>query len=193
MQRPFWAHQLVEYLVGIALISVAVQQPQPALPAILGVVVLLNAAIAKGAAGAFRLVGRRAHRVMDLVVIAALVIGAVQPWVSLDNVGRLALGGVAVVLLFVWFHTDFSERAPGRFGKRDAPADASRAAAPSTSTTGASNTDGTLSEEMGRRAGRVVGGGVNSVKRWKASFDEARNDEAGQDDAASREGRKADP
>lgn len=187
MQRPFWAHQLVEYLVGIALISVAVQQPQPALPAILGVVVLLNAAIAKGAAGAFRLVGRRAHRVMDLVVIAALVIGAVQPWVSLDNVGRLALGGVAVVLLFVWFHTDFSERAPKRSTNQKASADA-----PS-STTGIPRGTSTTSEEVGRVAGRVVGGGVNSVKRWKASFDEARNDEAGQDDAASREGRKADP
>lgn len=158
MQRPFWAHQLVEYLVGIALISVAVQQPQPALPAILGVVVLLNAAIAKGAAGAFRLVGRRAHRVMDLVVIAALVIGAVQPWVSLDNVGRLALGGVAVVLLFVWFHTDFSERVP-----RSSRSSASR----------------TTSEDLGRHAGRLVGGGVSSLKRWKASYDTARRDEPG--------------
>ena len=167
VQRPFWAHQLVEYLVGIALISVAVQQPQPALPALLGAVVLLNAAVAEGAAGAFRLVGRRLHRILDLVVVALLVVAAVQPWVSLDNVGRLVLGGVAFVLLFVWFHTDFTERAPR----------ASRSAG-----------SRTTSENLGRNAGRLVGGGVNSLKRWKAGYDAGRRD-----DAATGEGPEAGP
>ena len=57
VRRPFWTHQLIEYLVGIGLISAAVQMPQPAVPAILGLVIILTAAIAKGAAGAFRLAG----------------------------------------------------------------------------------------------------------------------------------------
>src|SRR6056297_1193029 len=112
VRRPFWAHQVIEYLLGIALISVSVQMPQPALPATLGLLILLNAAVARGAAGAFRLTGKRVHRFLDVVVMLLLVAGAVQPWVSIDNVGRLLLGGIAFVLWFVWFHTDFTEQTP---------------------------------------------------------------------------------
>ena len=63
---------MVEYVVGIALISSSVQLPDPAVPALLGLLIVLNAAVAKGSAGAFRLVGRRLHRTLDLVVIAIL-------------------------------------------------------------------------------------------------------------------------
>jgi len=152
VQRPFWTHQLVEYLLGIGLISAAVQMPQPAVPAVLGLVIILNAAIAKGAAGAFRLAGKRVHKQLDVVVMLLLIAGAVQPWVSIDNTSRFLLGGVAFVLWFVWFHTDFTEKAPKAV--RKAAAEAGR---PS-------------SEAIGRGAGRVVGGGVNSLKRWKDSF-----------------------
>lgn len=151
IQRPFWSHQLVEYLVGIGLISASVQMPQPAVPAVLGLIIILNAAIAKGAAGAFRLTGKRLHRQLDLVVMVLLVVGAVQPWISIDNVGRMLLGGVAFVMWFVWFHTDFTEKVPRAERK------AASAERPS-------------SEALGRGAGRVVGGGVNSLKRWKDSF-----------------------
>jgi len=153
VQRPFWTHQLIEYLLGIGLISAAVQMPQPAVPAVLGLLIILNAAIAKGAAGAFRLAGKRAHRQLDVVVMLLLIAGAVQPWVSIDNTSRFLLGGVAFVLWFVWFHTDFTEKAP-RAERKAAAAEAGR---PS-------------SEAIGRGAGRVVGGGVNSLKRWKDSF-----------------------
>lgn len=151
VRRPFWTHQLVEYLIGIGLISASVQMPQPAVPAVLGLIILLNAAIAKGGAGAFRLTGKRLHRQLDLVVMLLLVAGAVQPWISIDNVGRLLLGGVAFVLWFVWFHTDFTEK-PARRERSSAGA-----ARPS-------------SEDIGRGAGRAVGEGVNSLKRWKDSF-----------------------
>lgn len=151
VRRPFWAHQLVEYLLGIGLISASVQLPQPRVPALLGLLIILNAAVAKGAAGAFRLVGKRLHKQLDVVVMILLVIGAVQPWVSVDNTSRLLLGGVAFVLWFVWFHTDFTEKVP----RRERPG----------STTGRPS-----SEAIGRGAGRVVGGGVNSFRRWKASL-----------------------
>jgi hypothetical protein len=149
VQRPFWTHQLIEYFVGIGLISAAIQMPQPAVPAVLGLVVILNASIAKGAAGAFRLAGKRVHKQLDVVVMLLLVGAAIQPWVSVDNTSRFLLGGVAFVLWFVWFHTDFTEKAPR----------AERA-----------NTARPTSHEIGRGAGRVVGGGVNSLKRWKDSF-----------------------
>jgi hypothetical protein len=156
VQRPFWTHQLVEYLLGIGLISAAIQMPQPAVPAVLGLVIILNAAIAKGAAGAFRLTGKRLHKQLDVVVMLLLIAGAVQPWVSIDNTSRLLLGGVAFVLWFVWFHTDFTEKT-SRAERRAASSSAEAADRPS-------------SEAIGRGAGRVVGGGVNSLKRWKDSF-----------------------
>ncbi len=172
VRRPFWAHQLVEYLVAIALISVAVQQPQPAVPALLGGLVMINAAVAKGPAGAFRLVGKKLHRTLDLVVIALLVIGAIQPWASLDNVGRLVLGGVAFVLFFVWFHTDFSERAP-----RTKPVVAARSTAAVTQPIGGGRT---TTDELSRRAGRIVGGGIGAFKRWQHDAgDDGRRDDAG--------------
>ena len=102
--------------------------------------------------------GKRVHRQLDVVVMLLLVAGAVQPWVSVDNTSRLLLGGVAFVLWFVWFHTDFSEKVPR--GER------------TSSTTGRPT-----SEAIGRGAGRAVGGGVNSFRRWKASLGEA--DEGG--------------
>jgi hypothetical protein len=151
VRRPFWTHQLIEYLLGIGLISAAVQMPQPAVPAVLGLLIILNAAITKGAAGAFRLTGKRLHRQLDVIVMALLVAAAVQPWVSMDNVSRLLLFGIAFVLWFVWFHTDFTEKVPRSERKT------SDAVRPS-------------SEAIGRGAGRVVGGGVNSFKRWKDSF-----------------------
>lgn len=157
VQRPFWTHQLIEYFVGIGLISAAIQMPQPVVPAVLGLVVILNAAIAKGAAGAFRLAGKQVHKQLDVVVMVLLVAAAVQPWVSVDNTSRLMLGGVAFVLWFVWFHTDFTEKAPRA---KDAAA-----ARPS-------------SHEIGRGAGRVVGGGVNSLKRWKNSFSSGADDDS---------------
>jgi hypothetical protein len=149
-RRPFWIHQVVEYLVGIGLISASVQLPDPAAPALLGLLIVLNAAVAKGSAGAFRLVGRRLHRTLDLVVIGVLVFFAVQPWFSIDATARLLIGAIAFILCFVWFYTDFAEQ-PTRAERRAAKA----ARGPRDST------------EIGRRAGRAVGNSVNSLKRWK--------------------------
>jgi hypothetical protein len=156
VQRPFWTHQLIEYFVGIGLISAAIQMPQPAVPAVLGLLVIINASIAKGAMGAFRLAGKRVHKQLDVVVMVLLVAAAVQPWVSVDNTSRLLLGGVAFVLWFVWFHTDFTEKAPRAKG--------AAAGRPT-------------SHDIGRGAGRVVGDGVNSLKRWKDSFDSGAGDD----------------
>jgi hypothetical protein len=163
VRRPFWAHQLIEYLLGIGLISMAIQLPQPAVPAVLGLVIILNAAITKGAAGAFRWAGKGAHRRLDVVVMLLLLAGAVQPWVSMDNTSRLLLGAIAFVLWFVWFHTDFTEKVPRAERKAAAAA--------------AEGTDRPSSEQIGRGAGRVVGGGVNSLKRWKDSFSAGADDD----------------
>jgi hypothetical protein len=155
VRRPFWMHQVIEYLVGIGLISAAVQMPNPTAPALLGLLIILNAAMAKGAAGAFRLAGPRTHRVLDLVVIGIAVALAVQPWISIDSTGRLMIGAIAFILWFVWFHTDFTDRST--YAERRAERAAEKAAR------------GPIdSHAVGRQAGRMVGGAINSARRWKA-------------------------
>ena len=108
VRRPFWMHQLVEYILGFALIMTSIQQPEPRIPALMGLVILLNAAIVAGPAGAFKLVPRWLHRYLDLGVIALLLLMAVQPWWEVDPTGKLIMAMIAVVMFFIWFHSDFS-------------------------------------------------------------------------------------
>ena len=145
--RPFWMHQVVEYVIGFVLISAAFQSPTPAVASTMGVLIMINAAIAVGPAGAFRIVPRRLHRWFDVVLMALLVGVAIQPWLEIDSTSRLMIGAIAFVLFFVWFHTDFEDRS-GRKARRAAQAKPS-------------------SEQRGRDAGRMIGDSVNAVKRWR--------------------------
>ncbi len=146
-QRPFWMHQIVEYLIGAVLIAAAFQSPNPGVQSVLGLLVIGNAAITDGGGGAFKLIGRRTHRIIDLVLIVLLVVAAVQRWVAIDATGRILLPAMAVVMLFVWVNTDFSTKKE-RTNRRTARARPE-------------------SEEIGRRAGRIVGEGVNTARRWR--------------------------
>lgn len=142
-------HQIVEYLLGGALVAQGLQSPEPVAPALAGLLVLANAATVRGAAlSAFRVVSRRVHRVLDLVVIAAVVVLAVQPWIDVDDGSRLVMLGIAAVLGFVWWRSSFAERVR-----------------PSVAT-GADGDDRGV--RMGRAAGRFVGDGINAVKRTAA-------------------------
>lgn len=141
-------HQIVEYLLGGTLLAQGLQSPEPVAPALAGLLVLANATTVRGAAfSAFRLVSRRVHRVLDLVVIAAVVVLAVQPWIDADDGLRLVMLGIAAGLGFVWWRSSFAERAR-----------------PSVAT-GAVDDRGV---RMGRAAGRFVGDGINAVKRTAA-------------------------
>ena len=141
-------HQIVEYLLGGALLAQGLQSPEPVAPALAGLLVLANAATVRGAAlSAFQVVSRRMHRVLDLVVIAAVAVLAVQSWIDVDDGLRLVMLGIAAVLGFVWWRSSFAERAR-----------------PSVAT-GAVDDRGV---RMGRAAGRFVGDGINAVKRTAA-------------------------
>jgi hypothetical protein len=183
--RPFWLHQLVEYILGVTLVSQALQSPTPAVPAIAGAAMLVNAAVARGPLSAFRLVGRRVHRTLDLVVMALTAGLAVQPWVGIDPGARIILLGIGAVHAFVWWQSDLSEPAARASRSRPAapaPATAAPAASaqPATSepTAASSSPTGTTSAaprstaaddrstEVGRAAGRAVGAGVRAVRRW---------------------------
>jgi hypothetical protein len=153
-KRPFWMHQLVEYILGAALVASGLQSLTPAAPAVVGGVIILHAAMTKGPLCAFRVIGRRLHRVIDIGVIAFELLVALQPWVSVDSSARTIIGAIAMVHAFVWWQSSFLERV-----KRQA-----RAAA-------ANPVEGDRSHEIGRTAGRLVGGGVKMAKRAKAKRD----------------------
>ena len=140
--RPFWMHQIVEYLIGMVLIAAAFQSPEPTVQAAMGLVIIVNAAIARGAAGAFNLIGHNLHRVLDVIIMVLLVVAALQGWVDIDSTGRIVLPLMAFVMFFIWLNTDFTEK--------------TRSSKPRAS-----------SEEVGRKAGRMVGDGVNAARRWQ--------------------------
>jgi hypothetical protein len=138
-------HQLVEYILGGSMIAAGLQSPTPLVPSVVGGIVMLHAAITIGPLGAFRMLGRRLHRYMDVGVMALEVIAGVQPWIDIDSGTRFLVVGIAVVHLFVWWNTNFAMRVPS-----------ARISA-----------EGGRSTEVGRIAGRLVGNGVNAVRRQR--------------------------
>ena len=142
-KRPFWMHQLVEYILGGALIATGLQSPTPLVPTVVGGLVMLHAALTAGPLGAFRVVGRRLHRVIDVGIISIALLAVVQPWIELDSGTGIVMVGIALVYLFVWWQTSFAQRVK----------------------TPSASGSGGRSGEVGRFAGRLVGNGVNAVRR----------------------------
>lgn len=143
-KRPFWMHQLVEYILGAALVASGAQSRLPVVPAVLGGVILLNAALTRGALGAFRTYGRRVHQKLDPLVILICVAGALQPWIRVENASRGVILAISVVHLIVLLGSSFHERPP-------------RSARPKPA--------GDRSTELGKSAGRAVGSGVNAARK----------------------------
>lgn len=133
-KRPFWLHQAAEYVIGLAAVGAGLQSPDPTLPAVMGGLVLVNAALAEGPLGAFRLVGRRWHRWTDVMVLAALTVVAVVADTDLST--RLVQIGLIIVLAVVIMGTDYREAAEIRRRSDD---------------------EGLRSTDIGRRAGRYAG------------------------------------
>jgi hypothetical protein len=165
-KRPFWMHQLVEYLLGGVLVAQGLQSPDPVAPAVAGLLVLANASTVRGGAlSAFRLASRSMHRLLDLVVIAVVVALAVQPRLRPDAGARMIMIAIAAVLGFVWWQSSFAER-PRRARGGAAAAAAGGSGSGGQSPSGSSNERST---EIGRMAGRLVGDGINAAKRRKKS------------------------
>ena len=190
-------HQIAEYIIAAVFIAQGLQSRTPAIPSLLGALVLINAACAKAPAAAFRLVDRKLHRVLDLFVIGAIIVMAAQPVISLDNKTRLIMSVLAFVLAFVWLGSDFSPVVPreqtrtaavgARVGdglrqmdaatqrrehvKAAAAAVKARAAtaagASASSKTGSATAGSSKADAVGRRAGRLAGKGVNLYRNRK--------------------------
>ncbi|MFK8025660.1 MAG: hypothetical protein AB8G26_17015 [Ilumatobacter sp.] len=154
--RPFWMHQLVEYLLGAVFISTALGSSTPLIPSAIGAIVIVNAAIAVGPGGAFRLIHRRTHKYVDMVIMALIVFAVVQPFVSIDANARLVMGLLGVVFAFVWYNSDFAtkdERQTRRV--KTARPDA---------------------EATGRSAGRTAAEGYLAAKRLKKAVTDKRSE-----------------
>ncbi len=155
--RPFWMHQIVEYIIGAVFISTGFASPTPVVPAVIGAIVMLNAAIADGPGGAFNLVHRRVHRLLDLVVLALVVVVCVQPVIEVDSSTRLLMALLGFVMGFVWWNTDFATKSERK--KRRV------------------KTAGPSADEVGKTAGKTAAEGYLAAKRLKkAMIDDRRDD-----------------
>jgi hypothetical protein len=106
---PFWLHQLAEYLIGGVLVASAWYSPEPAVQAVLGGLIIANAAFADGPAGAFRVIGRPLHKWIDVGIMLLLLVAALQSWVDVDTTGRIALPLMSAALFVLWLKTDFGD------------------------------------------------------------------------------------
>lgn len=149
-KRPFWMHQAVEYILGGAMIASGLQSPTPIAPSVCGGLIVLHAASSKGGLAAFRLIGKRLHRTIDLVLIAFTLFAAVQPWVEVEAGAQIIMIGIAAAHAFVWWQSSFLEKERTKRAKLPV-------------------IQGGLGEQIGKRAGRTVAGGINAAKRFKKS------------------------
>lgn len=189
--RPFWMHQIVEYVIGASFISAAIPSSTPVIPIVLGVIVLINSAIAIGPAGAFRVVHRQVHRVIDLAIMGLILLAAIQPMYELDNTTRALIIALGLVMAFVWWNSDFATREQRKQRRRSGPS-GSASTKSSSSSASAGTQSGTAAgtataskdsaprpdaEEAGRSAGRSAAEAYLAAKRLKkAMVDDRKQD-----------------
>ncbi len=152
MKRSFWLHQVAEYVIGVALVGSGVQSPNPTVPAVLGGLVIVNAAIVDAPLGAFALVGRRVHRLVDIVLVLGGFVATVLPGLDLGT--RVVQACCLIVLATVVMNTNYITGT-------------SRDSRHTTDDARSEVTD--RPEEIGRRAGRLVGTIASRARaKWRA-------------------------
>jgi len=167
-------HQAAEYLIAAAFVASGLQSPKPMLPTLMGGLILLNTACSKGPLAAFRVFGRRMHRILDAALVVLTVAVALQPFVELDGGTRGIMVLLAGAMGVIWLQSDFSERAP-KERKTKAASAAGAAAGPTaaanreTAPRPVSEPDGSAADTIGRTAGRLAGKGVNIYRSRKAT------------------------
>jgi hypothetical protein len=150
----FWSHQAVEYLLGVLIVSQAIQGPSALFPVIAGSLVVLLGATSDGPLAAFKLVPRQYHHWCDLAVTVLLVVGGVLLRDEMNEIGLVFVFGTAVALVALMLRTDYSRKVT-RAERRAALAQAADPAAPVSSSPG---------EQVGRLAGRWTAKGVKAVQ-----------------------------
>lgn len=141
--RPFWMHQAAEYVIGLGLIAAGLQSPEPLWPTLVGGVIVLSSALVDGPLGAWRVFSRAQHRRLDLILIGVIVLAALLPFLTIDNVTRMLMVMAALVWFVVWRGSNFATMKDNR--ARRSQRRVERA--------------GDRSDDLGRKAGRLVNQG----------------------------------
>ncbi len=118
---PFWTHQLVELLLGgLLLVEGARTGQHTAVLVSLGALLLLLALCSDGALGAWPWIGRRLHRVLDLVAAAVLALSPLL--LGLDHVLAIVILEVAAVsMLWLALRTEWRSKPKRPKTKQSAP------------------------------------------------------------------------
>ncbi len=105
-----WVHQIIEYVVGIALGLMATHSHHPVVLGAMAVVVVINASCVRGPLSAFRRVSPRVHTIVDVcIVVMGLSFTVVG---GLDVAGRTAMLATAVAVGFVSVRFPHDVRTP---------------------------------------------------------------------------------
>jgi hypothetical protein len=174
---PFWIHQLVELLLGgLLLVEGARTGEHTAVLVSLGAVLLLLALGSDGALGAWTWIGRRLHRVLDLVIAAVLALSPLL--LGLDHLLAIVILEVAAAAM-VWLalRTEWRTK-PKRSPKRSsqppaatptplAPAPAPPAPPPLARKVGTAV--GRARDDGPRQLGKLVGRAQRAAKAAMAS------------------------
>lgn len=158
-KRPFWMHQLVEYILGGALVASGLQSPYPVMPTVLGGVIMLHAAMTKGALAAFDVIPRRVHRFIDPGIILLVVVSAIRPWAEIDDGTRVIILGIAAVHSVVWISSSFAEK-PKK--QKRGPSASAASCVP--------DDPNDRSVVVGQKAGRMAASSVLFARRQKDKF-----------------------
>jgi hypothetical protein len=107
---PFWAHQLAEMLLGgVLMVEGARTGRHTAVLVGLGGALVVLGLASDGALGAWPLVGRRLHRIVD--VVAAAVLAASPLVLSIDDVlAVVLLEAAALGMLWLALRTEWAAR-----------------------------------------------------------------------------------
>lgn len=107
---PFWVHQVVDMLLGVlVMVEGARDGNHTAVLVGFGAALLLLSLLSDGALGAWSLIGRRTHRVVD--VLLALAFAAAPLVFSISDALPIAvLEGAAIALLWLSIRTSWVKR-----------------------------------------------------------------------------------
>jgi hypothetical protein len=160
---PFWVHQIVELLLGMLLLLQGARTGEHVVLLVgMGAVLLLLALCSDGALAAWPWIGRRLHRILDLVLAAAL---AVSPLVlGVSHVLSIVILELAAGAM-VWLALRTEWRRPARRPARARPASPApappRSAGPPPATPPAARklgaAVGKARDDGPRQLGRLVG------------------------------------
>jgi len=162
---PFWAHQLAEMLLGVLLMIEGARTGQhTAVLFSIGIALVVLSLCSDGALGAWPVIGRRAHRVVDIIAAAVL---AVSPFVlSLEGVlAIVVLEAAALGMVWLAVRTNWTPKRHRAAPERRAPERRAPEPAPGTSPPPPRPAQPPLARRLGAAAGKARDDGPRRLGR----------------------------